>query len=248
MTIDHLAAYKILTDSAETNEIMRMIGRIAAPLFLFLLVEGLRYTRSKEKYILRLYIAGVAVQIIREITAVFYTGTAMGNIFQTFFYTAFYITCIDIIIKNIKSKKNIFMPVILALVPVIFIFINQNFINILFPSPFSTEYSFLFVLLGIIWYFINDKYINCAVFAVLSVICGIVERDFIYNLPYFKLFTFHHLFANIQWIMIAAIPFMLLYNGKKGNKSKNGVKYIFYIYYPAHQYLFFIISVYLLRR
>lgn len=35
---------------------------------------------------------------------------------------------------------------------------------------------------------------------------------------------------NYQWMMIAAIPFFLLYNGKRGK----GFKYFFYWYYPLH--------------
>ena len=41
--------------------VLRIIGRIAAPLFLFMIVEGLHHTRSKPKYILRLYVAGVII-------------------------------------------------------------------------------------------------------------------------------------------------------------------------------------------
>lgn len=237
MTIDHLAVYQILTASSNTNTLMRMVGRIAAPLFLFLIVEGLRHTRSKKNYIIRLYIASIAVQAIIEITALFFNGYIMGNIFQTFFYAALYITCIE---KIKKREKNVLICVILMIVPMIFVFINQSFINIIFPSPFGTEYSFLFVILATTWYFINNKIINCAIFAGLAIIGGIIDYKLIYNLPFFNLFTFHHLFISIQWIMVFAVPFMLLYNGEKG---KPGLKYFFYIYYPAHQYLFFILSV-----
>ena len=43
----------------------------------------------------------------------------------------------------------------------------------------------------------------------------------------------------IQWMMIFASIFMLLYNGEKGNGSRK----IFYIFYPAHIYLLYTISV-----
>jgi hypothetical protein len=41
-----------------------------------------------------------------------------------------------------------------------------------------------------------------------------------------------------QWMMIfAAIP-MMLYDGRRGK----GSKYFFYIFYPAHIYVFYIIA------
>jgi hypothetical protein len=50
--------------------------------------------------------------------------------------------------------------------------------------------------------------------------------------------------VSIQWIMIfAAIP-ILLYNGEKGR----GMKYFFYIFYPAHIYILYIIATLLQRR
>lgn len=43
---------------------------------------------------------------------------------------------------------------------------------------------------------------------------------------------------NFQWMMIFALPFMLMYNGKKGK----GLGRLFYIYYPVHLVIIHIIS------
>nr|WP_276309895.1 TraX family protein [Pueribacillus theae] len=45
-------------------------------------------------------------------------------------------------------------------------------------------------------------------------------------------------FADYQWMMIAALPFMLIYNRKKGI----GLKYFFYIFYPLHIAILYIIG------
>lgn len=48
----------------------------------------------------------------------------------------------------------------------------------------------------------------------------------------------HPLFTEYQWMMAGALPFFLLYNGKKGR----GLKYFFYFFYPIHIYLLYFIS------
>ena len=41
MTLDHIGAYQTFTFSREINDGLRVVGRIAAPLFLFMVGEGL---------------------------------------------------------------------------------------------------------------------------------------------------------------------------------------------------------------
>lgn len=40
-------------------------------------------------------------------------------------------------------------------------------------------------------------------------------------------------FGSCQWMMIGALPFMLMYNHQKGRKCK----YIFYVFYPLHIFM-----------
>jgi len=262
MTVDHLAAYQIITTSDEINTYMRMAGRIAAPLFLFLIVEGVRHTRCKKNYIIRLYAAAMAMQFIKEFISLISVSASekiiTGNIFQTFFYTALFITCIDMIVKK---KENIIKPVIFMTIPVISAFLHiwlasenfsgniykfiRIFLNITLPSPHKIEYSFIFVLIGITWYFVNNRIINCAIFAGLSVASKFVDERLLYKIGGISDFSFWQFFVSFQWLMILAIPFIILYNNEKG---KSGLKYFFYIYYPAHQYLLAVLSVYLLNR
>ena len=79
MTLDHIGAYQTFTFSREINDGLRVVGRIAAPLFLFMVVEGLRYTRSKPKYILRLYIAGIVIEMINRILSKATGAFEFGN-------------------------------------------------------------------------------------------------------------------------------------------------------------------------
>ena len=46
---------------------------------------------------------------------------------------------------------------------------------------------------------------------------------------------------NFQCFMILALPLLLLYNGERGKGHKN----FFYVYYPAHIYVLYVISHFL---
>ena len=59
MTIDHLGLYLF-----DNNPFMRIIGRLAFPLFAFMVAEGFRHTHSWQRYSLRILIASIVTQII----------------------------------------------------------------------------------------------------------------------------------------------------------------------------------------
>jgi len=256
MTIDHIAFYQTFTTNIHINYSLRIIGRIAAPLFLFLIAKGLHHTRSKLKYIFRLYIASVITEITNTLflktLAINYSASVLGNIFTTFFYVAFYVYFIELIRENPKKRKNIFIGTFALLFPLIIVVLNimlcqtptgtayWEVIRVILPSPLTVNYSILFVIMGITWYFINNKYINVGILAIVSLLSFLIPEIQITQItPYFNA---HTLFVNPQWCMFLAIPFILLYNGQKGTNTK----YFFYFYYPLHQY--FLFFLYLLVR
>ncbi len=49
------------------------------------------------------------------------------------------------------------------------------------------------------------------------------------------------LIPNIQWMQLFALPFILMYNGQRGPN----IKKFFYIFYPAHIWLLFLLSQYI---
>lgn len=138
MIIDHIGHFFI------TNEyyaLFRILGRIAAPIFLFLFVEGYLKTSNRKKYQNRLLIASTIMFI--------------GNIILSFFCSNMYPLNTNIIftmllcslfLDNIESKRNIKYKIIIGLL-------------LLIPIYFA-EYSFIALLCVIIFYLYRKEYIS----------------------------------------------------------------------------------------
>ncbi len=75
MTIDHIGVSLF-----PRLEILRIIGRLAFPVFAYFIFEGFRYTHSRGRYFLRLFVLGLACM------AVYYFAEkeVYGNILITF--------------------------------------------------------------------------------------------------------------------------------------------------------------------
>lgn len=216
---------------------LTMAGRIVLPIFLFMVSEGYYYTRNKKQYMLRLlaafWLMGIANQIISAAFPV--EGVLLINgIFGTMFLSVFFMWAIDALLAAIKAQNAktillatgvLLLPVIAA-IPIFFlnslpIIILQLYI-ILIPSVFTVEAGIFGIALAVGFrYLRNYRWLQVLLLALFS-LPSLLKGD-------------------IQWMMIfAAIP-ILMYNGKPGRKSK----YFFYIFYPAHIYLLYMISYFI---
>lgn len=268
MTLDHIGAFGYnIPVVARYESLLRTIGRLAAPLFLFLLVQSIRHTRSKPRFVLRLYLAGMCVELF--VTAmnlcfgeVFYYFTP-GNIIFTFFYTALYVLLLEQMgsawrdrdIRTLFISLGLFVlslvPTALARADVLYHvvippdasfrikFLVASIWNSLLPSFNSIDYGIGFFLLGVIMYFAGTKNRQCLVFAAFCLLC-IAGALTVHTSPYGlrSLGVFTDFLDLFQCQMIAALPIMLLYNGQPGKKCK----WFFYGYYPLHREAIYLIS------
>ncbi len=176
MTVDHLAAYGFEIPVFKRHfDILRIIGRISAPIFLFLLTESIKHTRSKGKFLLRLYFGAVGVGLFISITNLLFDDTigrfSHSNILFDYVYTTLYIILIEQIWYGIKQKEwkrgiLILLGVLATCIPhYIYVYLEnfpydkfgisfetvwmiKDFTGSFIRSPLHTEYTILFIIMG----------------------------------------------------------------------------------------------------
>lgn len=260
MTIDHLAAYgfDIPVFGAHFNT-LRLIGRIAAPLFFFALTESIKHTRSRKKLLRRLYLGAIGTGLFVAITNLLFHDSIgrfiQSNILYDYLYTALYIILIEKIIAGFKEKQWMqsllaFAGIIATCIPHFIsglvyefpygkygiapetVWTIRDFAGSFVVSPLGAEYTILFIIMGILMYFAGNKYSKAAVLVLFSCLCY-----FGYNIEFLR-DSFGAVLGYPQYYMIFAVLFILLYNGEKGR----GNKYFFYVYYPVHRYIISVVA------
>ena len=224
---------------------LTMLGRPVFPMFLFIAAESFRYTRNRKNYLKRLLFASWGMTVLTTLLSVLVPNpdvVLMNNAFSTFFVTGLYIQFWDWLIEGIKKRKLSFIlksflgciipvlctaPLLLAgslsaneNIPVIFIRVLV-FISLLIPNIITVEGGFLLVVLGVLFYIFREKrIIQITVLLIMSAAIYVLNHD------------------GIQWLMCGASIPMLLYNGERGR----GLKLFFYIFYPAHIIVLYLIA------
>ena len=201
--------------------ILRIIGRIAFPIFAFLLAEGCYYTRNKIRHLL--VISGFAAVM----QVVLFLATRMNDfsIFIHFSIAVLLCLVIDLIekfIKEIKVIVSIALILSFLISVIMLILIDKN------TTYFFSNYGLYGIFVPVVLY-IKRKYIKHVHLLVsIIVICLSMVLMHFFTVWMYQLYG-----------MIACV-FILLYNGKKG---KYNLKYLFYIFYPLHLVVLYAIAL-----
>lgn len=218
------------------------IGRIAIPVFMFCVVQGLMHTSNTKKYLFRLYIGSVVMSVGSFILQTSF-AKAQFQIVDNFFAVLFLVA---VLISLAKSKLamniRIGLWVGFTLMQIVgFMLITRlqaisasyaHLANGLMPNVLKSEGSVVFTVLGVLMYVFRSNRLKFtvmyALFCVLmlssAVITGFTVQNLFYN--------------NYQWMMIIALPVMLSYNGERGKS----LRYFFYAFYPLHIWMLFTIA------
>jgi hypothetical protein len=223
MTIDHIALILFPRYSLDIPVMfMHIIGRLTAPIMMFFIVEGYYFTNNIRKYLFRLFIFAIISHFAYAI--------AFDKNFMPFRETLFDQTSIiwtlglglfALSIYKTESLKNWQKQII--------IFIS---IWLAFPADWSSPAALAILYMGM-----NRNNFKKQMFWLILCIA-------IYSIVY-SIFL-NKVYGLIQMLVILAIPVLYQYNGQRG--TWRGMKWFFYIYYPAHLILLGLVRIFILHK
>lgn len=145
MLIDHIGAVLIegtalyeIRGFYILNIILRLIGRIAFPIFCFLLVEGFEHTKSRKHYMFRMLIFAFLSELPFDLAVFGQLEFSHQNVFFTLFLALVMLSLLERCTKKTQVVFVVFLFSILA-------------------EVLHSDYSYLGILLIAILYLLREK-------------------------------------------------------------------------------------------
>ena len=252
MVFDHIHYFFDYTGKIPIG--FAMIGRLAAPLFLFCVIEGFIHTHNRKKYFLKIYSLAIVMGLIQF---GFYNFLHPLVRLDGFFPQNMMLSSFAILLvalqgiawiqekKYLKGIPTLLFPLLLPwlMVPFYLLSVNKpmfgfllNLLNftVLPVHTFISDGGTWLLLTGIAMYLCHRN-LKKEVFAFMSVSLVWLLMAIVLSRPSF----YDLIFKYFEWMEIFSAPLMLSYNGQRGK----GSKYLFYVFYPTHIYLLYALSV-----
>lgn len=207
MTVDHIGYYIF-----PYSLIFRIVGRLAFPIFAYMIAEGCRYTHNKKKYLLTVFSVGALCQIFTLIIE----KSLYFNIMISFSLAIL----MTFALQRARCKKAFTAWAEFAVL-VLLVFSLTEILPRLFPdSGLQFDYGFIGMLIPVVLSQLDTKRGKLLAEALLLIILSV-------NISKYQLFS------------LLALILLAFYNGRRG---KMNIKYLFYAYYPAHIAVIYIIA------
>ncbi len=223
MTIDHLT-WLLFPGFVEgpIPIILHVIGRITAPVMMFFVSEGYHYTRSRKKYLGRLLLFAAISHVPYSMFSSF---NFIPGVPTTSVIWPFAMGVLALMIKNGDILPSVNRWQRTALIMLCFI--------LALPSDWSTPAALaIFYMAGHKGNFRQQMLAMAQVLAAYGIICG---------------FLFAPVYGLIHLGIVIPILLLTFYNGSRGMLGGKTMKWLFYIYYPAHLLILGVIKIFVLR-
>ena len=215
MFIDHVGYIVFDGHSSWFN----YVGRLAFPIFAFQISEGYIHTHDVKKYLLRL----ILFAFISQIPFLLFHSIINNELGLNVIFTLF----LGLVAIIIYDKYNKFVGVFSAII----FGIIAHFLN--------SDYSFYGVGITFLFYVFNK---NKCLLAISFIIATLMQYSYLilvyYNYGFEFLKNVFIIYLPYFICTIFSIIIILCYNKKKGPSTK----YFFYLFYPLHMILIYILN------
>lgn len=199
MTCDHVGLYLL-----PQFPVLRILGRLAMPIYAYMIAQGCRHTHDRGRYLLRLLGLGLLCQTVYYAVE----GSLYQCILMTFSLSVALIWGMDAAVRRPDPARIVTAVGLFAAA----VFLCQILPKLLPGTDYAVDYGILGVLLPVL------------------VFCGENRRQELLLLAV-GLAALAVSLGGVQWWSLAALPLLALYNGRKGSYPLGR---LFYIYYPLH--------------
>lgn len=203
-------------------ENMRLIGRMAFPLYCFLLVEGFLHTRNVKKYAFRLFLFALLSEIPFDFAL---EGTFWNPMYNNVFFTLLLgllcINCLDWLERMFQRwQEKKWDKFIGNCIKYFLFFVVIGGMSVIAEEILMTDYGMSGVVaIALIWLFRSQKVVG---FSSSILALGLLS-------------------SSIEYFAICMLPFIMKYDGTRGKQTK----YVFYAFYPVHLFLLGLICMWL---
>ncbi|MGN0505740.1 MAG: TraX family protein [Lachnospiraceae bacterium] len=222
MLCDHLWATLF-----PAQEWLTCIGRIAFPIFAFMIAEGYFHTSNVKKYITRLLIFAIVSEVPFDLL---YGSTVIYPFHQNVLWTFLIALLAIVLIEKTKAKKKLWLTVFVSVVTV--------FAALLLGTITMVDYFGAGVVTVLVFYFFHGRKWWCLAG---QLVCLYILNINILGGYYYSVSIGGYELELVQqgFALLALIP-IWLYHGRLGYHSK-GFQYFCYAFYPVHLLLLYII-------
>lgn len=213
MLIDHMGVV-LFPDVTIT----RIIGRIAFPIYAFMIAEGCAYTKNRLRYFLTVFMLGVSCQVVYYL----YDGSTYMGILITFslsilvIYVMQYLKEVLFATESCHSRRCTAILLFLAVIAGVY-FLNRHL---------SIDYGFWGCMTPVFASTFRKPASNPVPH--LDRLDSSLTHVFMLGVG---LIMVACISGRIQFYSLLALPLLMLYSGKRGSCK---MKSFFYIFYPAH--------------
>ncbi len=192
---------------------LRVIGRLALPIFTYMIAEGCRYTKRRTRYLGGILGMGLLCQLVYW----FALRSLEQCILITFSLSIILIYALDNALTHPSIKRFVLALACLAAVG----FICLGLPRLLPHTDFSIDYGLYGVMLPVLVFIGREKWHKLLLLAIGLIALAMQSFD-------------------IQWYALCALPLLALYNGQRG---KRNIKTLFYVYFPLHLAMIYLVDL-----